>query len=235
MPPKRLPTSGSEHRFTHRLWGSKVGIGNNNCMAYAFHDFEYYRDQKSTPGDRTGNSNNGHSYTHCRGIPQKVLGDNPGKVYMVNPDKRCKQGYYKVMLFVAPSPPGAYIRQGDFHWYKQHNTVEYKMKEGDTVTSMARFFGVSRSVIQNALAKRRLKAPKKGRVIIFKANVWSHKRGWATEPLLVDAKGKAIFDPRRASRNYEGLNYKKFCSAFCVKNKGIKVGKSHPQILKKRV
>jgi len=101
------------------------------------------------------------------------------------------------------------------------------------VTSMARFFGVSRSVIQTALTKRRLKAPEKGRVIIFKANVWSHKRGWATEPLLVDAKGKAIFDPRKASRNYDGLNYKKFCSAFCVKNKGIKVGKSHPQITKK--
>lgn len=232
---KVLPTSGSEKRFTHRLWGSKVGIGNNNCMAYAFHDFEYYRMQKSTPGDRSGMSNNGHTYTNCRDLPRRVMSDNPGKVYLCNPDKRCKRGFFKVMLFVAPARPSDWIRQGDFHWYKQHNEVEYKMKEGDTVASIARFFGVSRTVIENALKKKRMTKPVRGRVIVFKANVWSHKRGWATGPLLVDAKGKPIYDPRKAARAYPGLNYKTFCSSFCVKNNGIKVGKSHPKVRKKTV
>lgn len=51
--------------------------------------------------------------------------------------------------------------------------------------------------------------------------VWSHKRGWATPPLLRDAKGKIIWDPVRANRSYEGLNYKKYCASFCVQ-KGAK-------------
>ena len=46
----------------------------------------------------------------------------------------------------------------------------------------------------------------------FKANIFSHKRGWATGPLLVDAKGKSIQAPRTASHNYPALSYKKYCS-----------------------
>lgn len=53
------------------------------------------------------------------------------------------------------------------------------------------------------------------------SGVWSHKRGWSTPPLLRDAKGKIIWDPIVAKRNYPGLNYKKYCSSFCVK-KGAK-------------
>ena len=45
-----------------------------------------------------------------------------------------------------------------------------------------------------------------------------------------DAKGKAITDPRKASRDYPGLNYEKYCSSFCVKDTGIKVGQTHPKV-----
>ena len=72
-----------------------------------------------------------------------------------------------------------------------------------------------------------------GKIMRFKANIFAHKRGWATGPLVTDAKGKVIIDPRKASRDYPGLNYKKYCSSFCVKNKGIKVGHTHPKVGKK--
>jgi hypothetical protein len=226
---KDLPLSGSESKFTNRRWGSQKGIGNNNCYAYAVGDYEAYRWQKSIPGDRSGLSNGNHSYTHCTGLPKRVISDNPTRVYKTGANEKCKKGYYKVMMFVSPGRPSNYIRQGDFHFYKQHGVVEYKIKPGDTVTSTAKFFKVPESRVKRA-------GPfKVGKRIVFKANVFSHKRGWATGPLLTDAKGNSIRDPRKASRNYPGLNYERYCSSFCVKNTGIKVGKTHPEVRKNTV
>jgi hypothetical protein len=221
---KDLPLSGSESKFTNRRWGSQKGIGNNNCYAYAVGDYEAYRWQKSIPGDRSGLSNGNHSYTHCTGLPKRVVSDNPKIVYKTRANEKCKKGYYKVMMFVSPGRPSNYIRQGDFHFYKQHGVVEYKIKPGDTVASTAKFFKVPESRVKRAGPFR------VGKRIVFKANVFSHKRGWATGPLLTDAKGNAIKDPRKASRNYPGLNYETYCSSFCVKNRGIKVGKTHPKV-----
>jgi len=221
----KLPLSGSERKFTNKRWGTSTGINNNNCYAYAVGDYEAYRWQKSIPGDRSGMSNTDHSYTHCRGLPKRVISDNPTRVYRAKANEKCKKGYYKVMLFVCPGRPTNYIRQGDFHFYVQHGVVEYRVKAGDTRASVANFFKVPESRIKNASGKFVV-----GKRIIFKANVFSHKRGWATGPLLKDAKGKVITDPRKASRNYPGLNYSRYCSSFCVKNNGIKVGKTHPKV-----
>ena len=151
------------------------------------------------------------------------------KVYKVKANEKCKKGYYKVMMFVSPGRPTNYIRQGDFHFYKQHGVVEYKIKTGDTIVSVAKFFKVPESRVKRAGAF------KVGKRVIFKANVFSHKRGWATGPLLTDARGKSITDPRKASRNYPGLNYERYCSSFCVKDRGIKVGKTHPKVRKNTV
>ena len=224
-----LPLSGTENRFTNRRWGSPKGIGNNNCYAYAVGDYESYRWQKSIPGDRSGLSNGHHTYTHCKGLPGRVISDNPKRVYRANANDKCKKGYFKVMMFVSPGRPMNYIRQGDFHFYKQHGVVEYKIKPGDTIARVAKFFKVPESRIKRAGQF------KVGKRIIFKANVFSHKRGWATGPLLTDAKGKAITDPRKASRDYPGLNYEKYCSSFCVKDRGIKVGKTHPKVRKNTI
>ena len=223
---KSLPLSGSEPTYTHRLWGRTIGIGNNNCYAYAVGDYESLRMSKSIPGERAGIKNLSHSYTNCKGLPQRVIADNPKKVYKVQADTKCKPNHFKVMMFVAPGNKRNYFRQGDFHFYKQHGIVEYKVKTGNTYESIAKFFNVPVSRVKKSgkcLA---------GRLLKFKANVFSHKRGWATGPLLIDAKGKAITDPRKASRNYPGLSYKKYCSSFCVKNRGIKVGHTHPKVTK---
>ena len=221
---RALPLSGSESRYTNRRWSTPTGIGNNNCYAYAVGDYESYRWQKSIPGDRSGLSNGNHNYTHCTGLPGRVISDNPKKIYRAGADEKCKKGYFKVMMFVSPGRPTNYIRQGDFHFYKQHGVIEYKVKPGDTMKAVSKFFKVPESRIKKGGMF------KVGKRVLFRANVFSHKRGWATGPLLTDAKGRAITDPRKASRDYPGLNYEKYCSSFCVKDTGIKVGKTHPKV-----
>lgn len=216
----RLPLSGSEHVFSLTPWTNK-GPMYNNCYAYAVHDYKTYRIHKSIPGDRSGLSKLPHTYTHCKGLIKRVISDNPGKVYHCRPTETCKKGYYKIMMAVAPSNVFG-SKHGDFHFYKQHGVVKYKVKKDDTIKSVAEFFKVPRSRILKAGPL----VP--GKNIIFKANIWSHKRGWGTGPLLTDACGKSILDPRKSCRNYSH-NYDKMCGSLCVKSKGINVGPKVPK------
>ena len=60
---------------------------------------------------------------------------------------------------------------------------------------------------------------KPGRIMTIPVKLWAHKQGFGGGPVIVDASGKTIVDPRKANRNYGGgLNYTKFCSAYGVKN-----------------
>ena len=221
---RQLPLSGSEPTFTHRYWGTSIGVGNNNCYAYAMGDYERYRYQKSVPGDRSGLSSIFHTYSACKDLPTRVVSDNPKKVYIVKGNTACKKGYYKVMMFVTGKKKPSLFNQGDFHFYKQHGLVEYKPKKGDTRTSIAKFFKIPVAKVPPVVP---------GKIMKIRANVFSHKRGWATGPLLTDAKGNIIKDPRKAGRNYNGLNYNTYCSSFCVKNKGIQVGQGRSNVTKK--
>jgi hypothetical protein len=63
-----------------------------------------------------------------------------------------------------------------------------------------------------------------GKIIEFKCNLWAHKQGWGTRPLMVDASGKTIADPRKANRNYGSLNYSNLCGVFCVRAGKAKSG-----------
>lgn len=213
----RLPTSGSEHPFSVYPWGYRGGGSNsNNCYAYAMHDWESYRVHKAQPGNRSGMSNRPIEYRSCERVHKRVLSDNPRKVRPAPLSRKCPRGYYKVVLVIAPGR--------DFHWYKQHSVVYYRVKAGDTRASLARFFKVPVSRFRGLDLTP-------GKMIRFKANVWSHKRGWGGEPLLVDAKGKAILNPLTAARNYGwGLNYSKFCGSYCVKRTGVNVGKTRSKI-----
>ena len=216
---RELPLSGSEPAFVHRPW-TKFKVA-NNCYAYAFHDLRSWRPQKSVPGDRSRRLNS--DYTTCRGLARTIVRDNPKKVYIARAAERCKQGYYKAMVVVAPTNRAG-GRGGDFHFYKQHGVIKYKLKKGDTPQSLSKFFGVGLPTIKKAWGLR----PRIGKIIMFRCNLFSHKMGWATGPLLVDSRGRVIKDPRKASRKY-GLNYSKYCRSFCVRNgrragKGAKVG-----------
>jgi len=232
-----LPKSGSEPIFSYKGWGD-VGRHRDNCYDYAFND-DHKRRQKSVPGERSPNRFNFSNFTDCKGFSKKVLADNPGNVYKCkNPNTVCRRGFYKVMSFVAPTNKYG-DSSGDFHWYRQNKAIRYKIKTGDTISALAKFFKVTPLTIKKAtghetrslskndgmIANKGMRINKglqsgarlkPGKIITFPINLWSHKQGWATGPLLVDARGKVITDPRKASRNY-GYNYSKFCGAYCVR------------------
>jgi LysM domain len=223
--------SGSEPVFDSAKWP----IIGNNCYDYAFGDLEPYRPMHSEPGARA-HMKNGRVYTTCGDISKRILKDNPGKVYTVRPDTVCKPGYYKVMSFVAPENDEGDLR-GDFHFYKQVGSVRYKIKKGDTIASIAKFFKVPQKVIRYAclIGERSARnglvdesAPFHGQVIMFPVNLWAHKLGWGTAPLLVDASHKVIKDPRKANRRY-GYHYDTQCGTYCVRASGVRTGTTLPE------
>lgn len=216
---KQPPTNGSEILFTLEPWET-IGKRSNNCYAYAVNDFETFRIQKSVPGSMVGR-NGFHTYTHCKGIADRVVADNPKKVYKTNAMSKCKSGFYKMMMVVAPSNKYG-NKTGDFHFYKQHSKLQHIVKKGDTYASISRLYKIPYSRVLKAGAGKLLVPGKK---LIIPVNLFSHKQGWATGPLLKDSCGRMIKDPRKACRKY-GYNYSKYCSSFCVKNKGIDVGQS---------
>jgi hypothetical protein len=263
-------------KYTWAPWGT-IGVQHDNCYDFAFGSYSPSRTSKSVPGDRVKMSSNGLNFRTCRGISQRVLADNPRNVYkMRNPNARPRPGFYKVMCFVAPTNDFG-NSSGDFHWYKEISAIQYKIRPGDTVVGLAKFFRVTPQVILKALAKGRtatnvnngrvanknsdlhvlskfnlmaLKLSQRstrqknalrvlqkynaqsnnarlasGKVIEFPVKLWAHKTGWAGGPLIVDASGKTISDPRKANRNYKpGFHYNTFCSAYGVRRGFAKTG-----------
>ena len=232
-------------KYTWAPWGTS-GVVHDNCYDYAVGSFSNNRQSKSVPGDRSGLRATGLTFRTCDGIAKRVLSDNPGTVYkMKTGGEKPKVGFYKVMCFVAPSNDFG-NSTGDFHWYKEISSIRYRTRPGDTLDSLAKFFRVRQTVLQAALAKAKKAVDKNdgrvanddeelrvlnkhvkmskgaklppGKVIEFPVKLWSHKTGWAGGPLIVDASGKTITDPRKADRNYKpGFHYSKFCSAYGVR------------------
>jgi len=239
-------------KYTWAPWGTN-GVVHDNCYDYAFGSYSNNRRSKSVPGDRSGLKANGLTFTTCAGIVKRVLSDNPGNVYkMKNPDSKTRSGFYKVMCFVAPSNDFG-NSTGDFHWYKEISSIRYRIRPGDTAAALAKFFHVTIKTINDAVTKAKFSANTNngrvannsqelrvlnkhvstskgqplpsGKVIDFPVKLWSHKTGWAGGPLIVDASGKTITDPRKADRNYKpGFHYTKFCSAYGVHGGFAKTG-----------
>jgi LysM repeat protein len=249
--PTRCAPNPWAPKYTWAPWGTK-GVVHDNCYDYAFGSFSANRNTKSVPGNRSGIGSNGMNFRTCGGIAHRVLSDNPGNVYkMKSSSEKPKRGFYKVMCFVAPSNDFG-NSSGDFHWYKEISAIRYRTRPGDSLKAVAKFFHVTPSVIKTALLKSRVTANKNdgrvannsqelrvlnklstrttdklppGRVLDFPVKLWSHKTGWAGGPLIVDASGKTITDPRRADRNYRpGFHYTKFCSAYGVRRGFAKTG-----------
>ena len=248
-----LPLSGYEPIFDPRDY-SIIGF---NCYDYAI-GYQDKRNnkkphgQKSSPGERAGLANK-LNVTKCKDLRTGILKDNPGAIKLCkDPKKVCGRGYFKIMSFVSPGVRG---NTADFHFYRQVQSVRYKIAAGDTVSSLSRYFRVTPNVIRaaakklktptnnvdgninsnsnlsnRAMAANRLRANNKkslltpGKIIEFKCNLWAHKQGWGTRPILVDAKGKTIYDPRKANRNYGRLNYSQLCGVYCVRAGKAKSG-----------
>ena len=107
---RRLPLSGSEVPFSIQPWLKYYK--SNNCYAYAVGDIAAFRREKSVPGARVGR-NGPHTYTHCKGLLNRVISDNPKLVYKINKMKPCRKGYYKIMMVSGPGR----MWGGDFHFF----------------------------------------------------------------------------------------------------------------------
>ncbi len=214
---RRLPLSGSEPIFSPYPWSTAVN--SDNCYDYAIGDFERNRNVKSTPGNRAGISSYGMNFTTCRGIKKRILADNPKNIRVcTNIHRPCPKGYYKIMNFVSPD--------GDFHFYKQIRGVKYKLKQGDKLTNISKFLRVPLSIVKKSVGTFKV-----GKLVTIPVNLWAHKQGWGYPPIIVDASGKTIVDPRYANRKYPGLNYSKFCCAYSVRaNKAVSGVRSTPGI-----
>jgi len=239
---KRNP---SAPKYTWAPWGTK-GVVHDNCYDYALGSYSDKRTEKSVPGIKAKISSNNMKFTTCEGISKRVLADNPDTVKLLkNPNAKAPPGYYKVMCFVAPSNNFG-NSTGDFHWYKEISGIRYRTRPGDTLPALAKFFHVTPAVIRTALTKATTSSNKndgrvandeeelrvlnkqvknnkterlpQDKVLDSPVALWSHKTGWAGGPLIVDASGKTITDPRKADRNYKpGFHYTKFCAAYIVK------------------
>lgn len=192
--------------FRKDAFSAKAGVGRNNCYAWALgypalstSGASY----KLQPGDLSTMKD--FSLSNCKEIVARVKDDLKQLGGSVTPFARpCSRSQYKIALVVA--------KDTDFHFLVHHQDVRYKVTEdGETRKSIARQFKVP----INRVEKKQ--SYKKGSVVfVAGACCWSHKRGLAYAPTLLDAQGQIIKDPRKADLNYPGLNYSLFCATFCV-------------------
>lgn len=208
--PKKLPASGSEPLFSDLYYGTPEGIDSYNCYAYALGSRRGRPGYKMQPGDLAHEPSD-RDADSCPTLTQRALHDNRRRgIRTVAPAARCPKGSYKIMSFIDPGK--------DYHWYRQAGHALYRMRPGDTLASVAKELRVPRSAVVPPTP-----APRPGDLVFVRnANVFSHKQGLATGPLLRDRSGKVIPDPRRANRDYGDLNYTRFCSAMCVRASGAK-------------
>lgn len=203
---RKLPISGSEPMFSDLVYGTPRGKLNNNCYAWAIDAYRGSGGIKLQPGNLSRQTTNDNARS-CAFLRDRALDDNRARgIYSVDPKRKCRSGFYKIMCFID--------KDDDYHWYKQHSNLLYRVGQGETLTKIARDLGVPLSSVVSPT-----KAPQPGDLVyVRRANVFSHKQGFATGPLLRDASGKTIPDPRRANRNYGDLNYRTFCGAMCIRN-----------------
>ena len=206
-----VPSSSesSDSPYTNLVYNKAWGKEHNNCYAWAIDHFSPSTDEKLQPGDLSNPRGKGMSLK-CSSLVSRVAADLGSRAYKAPPGSAatCKSGHYKIFPFIAPGK--------DYHWYRSHKDLLYRVDAADpsTATSLARRMGVKKS--QFLVPGGKIRA---GEMIFVKnANLWSHKRGFATGPLLKDACGKFIRDPQTACRDYGGdYNYKQACTAFCVR------------------
>lgn len=205
--------------YSNLLYRTNLGTSNNNCYAYAIDHYVNKGDRKLQPGDLAG-MHGPIDTRSCKDITKRAQADAQKMGWTltkVSANTTCQEGI-KIAAVVAPGE--------DFHWYRFHKNVLYRVKRPRSIQSLAAEFGVS---VANIEGPRRHSTVYVGdTVLIRNANVWSHKQGFSPDgPLLHDASGNIIKDPATADRKYgDGLDYRVFCTYFCLDKK---VGKTVPR------
>jgi hypothetical protein len=207
--PRKLPVSGSEPTFTYRPYGTPSGITSANCYAYAV-QHALKNNFKLQPGNLSKRPGDFDLAT-CHPAKQRVIDDfvERGTGYETTACGTCGPGYSKICLLLS--------KDNDFHFLRQNGDVIYRMGATETREGVAKKFRVPRA---NVVPYPRTGSVAPGKCVrVIAANVWSHKRGLAFGPELVDARGNIIVDPRYADFDYGDLNYDRICSFFCVRQK----------------
>jgi hypothetical protein len=212
----KLATSGSEVVFSENVYGSPLAIGDNNCWAYAIDHLRNSsrppKGRKLQPGELSIAGNSDVNLSSCQDLRNKVMRDLGDDAYEEPSDRPCRKGYYKIFSVISPNQ--------DFHFYKHHRHVMYRVKRRRTLKELAGEFDVdvSEIVAPNGPKSGIVKA---GDVVMIRnANVFSHKQGFSRDgPILRDSCGKIIKDPRKACRAYGSLDYSQVCGSHCVRNK----------------
>ena len=215
-----------------------VGVYHDNCYDYAFDLNNPRSTNKDVPGNMSNRKAWGLDFKSCTGIAERVLADYKGLAYKVMNFVAPHGGdfhWYKQIFRVVYKTRAA------------STNFLGKRRPADTVQGLAKFFRVPQNVIRTAYkratrpssanngriatnANRELRSLnglnevpdpdgtlKAGRLMVIPVRLWAHKQGFGAGPVIVDASGKTIANPRRADRNYGTLNYSRFCSAYCVR------------------
>jgi hypothetical protein len=198
----------------NRLYKEVWGIPNvikANCYVFALAPslgpggYNTRRKYKARPGDLCVNFRNKPiDFTKCSDIVERVLCDNRQYVRKLstytNPLARLSKGYHMIAAILSP---GIHT---DFHFLRRIPVrVVYENLPNFIKTSMG----------TNAIDQ------------LLKGSyeyVWVHQRGWSSGgPLIHDANGNLITDPKTASFDYGSLNYSIYCGLFQVKTRYAKV------------
>lgn len=229
---RRHTNSDDADTYSDLLYSTPAGAGNNNCYSWAVEAYSNARGgRKLQPGDLSGvgslaangsgnTPSNGVDIGRCEDVLAKTERDAAAQRHWVrrvdaSASVACPRGSSKIMAFLDPG--------NDYHWYRFHRNLLYRVRHPRTVAELAAEFGVRPEDVHapgtSSSSKTRL--AKGDMVLIRGAAVWSHKRGHSPEgPLLKDACGKIIKDPRTACRDYgTGTNYTTPCGALCYSKK----------------
>ena len=193
------------------LYATPVGKGNNNCYAYAVDQYANSGETKLQPGNLSGNATD-VDLRGCDDIVQRALRDGKAmgwnlRYLGMDSEAACPASGYKIACVIAPN--------SDFHWYRHHKDLLYRVKTPRTVAQLAEEFGVPRKDID---APEGDNVAPGDMVLIRNADVWSHKQGFSPAGVLLrDSCGRLIKDPWKACRDYGlGLRYTIACGAFCL-------------------
>lgn len=205
-PQTRIVAGNSAPVCKRNVFSHPEGIPRSNCYAYALglgrRRGPYYKLQ---PGDLS--SKKPFGLASCKDVRQRTLEDlDIVGGFETEITAKCTPGYYKIALILS--------KNMDYHYLILHKDVIYVAERGDTRQSIAEKFSVRVQCVE----RRASYAPGTS-VYIKNAHIWSHKRGAAYAPSLLDARGKIIHDPRTASFDYGMLNYSTYCTSFCVRSR----------------
>lgn len=177
-----------------------------NCYVFGLAPKEgpggYYhgRPHKARPGDKCMQFRNANfDFENCSDIVKRVLCDNPKYVTKLpvntNANKPMDNQHHMMAAILSPG-----VHQ-DFHFLRR----------------------VPLEDVIRAWDKLKYKTPVKCKEQLAHLQpkyVWAHQRGWSLGgPLIHDAQGNLITDPKTASFDYKNLNYNIFCGYFQVKTR----------------